>query len=152
HVLVEALSRIRDLRWRLRVAGYLGDRDRPYLEGILQQVRDWGWEDRFEHVGEVDHAGKVAFLRSLDLFSVPTTYRAPKGLYLLEAWACGVPVVQPRQGSFPELIAATGGGLLVEPEDSASLADGLRVLVTDASQRGKLGQSGREKVRERFTA
>jgi glycosyltransferase involved in cell wall biosynthesis len=42
--------------------------------------------------------------------------------------------------------------LLVEPESSASLADGLRVLVTDAGQRGKLGQSGREKVRERFTA
>jgi glycosyltransferase involved in cell wall biosynthesis len=152
HALVEALSQIRDLPWRLRVAGYLGDRDRPYLEGIRQQVRDQGWEDRFEHVGEVDHAGKVAFLGSLDLFSVPTTYREPKGLYLLEAWACGVPVVQPRHGSFPELIAATGGGLLVEPENSTALADGLRLLVTDAAERGKHGQSGREKVREQFTA
>lgn len=152
HVLVDALSRLRDLPWRLRVAGYLGDRDRVYLARIQQQVRNQGWEDRFEHVGEVDHAGKVAFLRSLDLFSVPTTYREPKGLYLLEAWACGVPVVQPQHGSFPELIAATGGGLLVEPDSAASLADGLGALLTDATRRGKLGQSGRAKVHALFTA
>ena len=63
-----------------------------------------------------DHADKVRFLQSLDVLSVPTTYREPKGLYVLEALANGVPVVQPRHGSFPELIEATGGGLLVEPE------------------------------------
>ena len=53
-----------------------------------------------------------AFLQSLDVLSVPTTYREPKGLYVLEAWANGVPVVQPRHGSFPELMEAAGGGLL----------------------------------------
>ena len=63
------------------------------------------------------HADKVRFLQSIDVLSVPTTYREPKGLYVLEAWANGVPVVQPRHGSFPELIEATGGGLLVEPDD-----------------------------------
>ena len=152
HVLVEALHRLRDLPWRLRVAGYLGDRDRAYWQSVREQVHEQGWHDRFEHVGEVDHAGKVAFLQSLDLLSVPTTYREPKGLYLLEAWACGVPVVQPRHGSFPELIAATGGGLLVEPENPGALADGLRALISDESQRRKLGQTGKQKVREHFNA
>ena len=59
----------------------------------------------------------MRFLQGLDVLSVPTTYREPKGLYVLEALANGVPVVQPRHGSFPELIEATGGGLLVNPDD-----------------------------------
>ena len=58
----------------------------------------------------------MRFFQSIDVLSVPTTYREPKGLYILEAWANGVPVVQPRHGTFPELIEQTGGGLLVEPE------------------------------------
>ena len=51
------------------------------------------------------------------MLSVPTTYKEPKGLYVLEALANGIPVVQPRHGSFPELIEATGGGLLVNSDD-----------------------------------
>src|SRR5262249_8528483 len=132
--------------------GYLGDRDRAYLQSVRQQVHDQGWHDRFEHVGEVNHAGKVAFLQSLDLLSVPTTYREPKGLYLLEAWACGVPVVQPRHGSFPELIEATGGGILAEPLDPISLADALRSMLNDRPLREKHGKLGREGVHRRFTA
>jgi glycosyltransferase involved in cell wall biosynthesis len=57
---------------------------------------------------------------------VPTSYREPKGLYVLEALANGVPVVQPKHGSFPELIEATGGGLLVNPEDPQDHARSLR--------------------------
>ena len=46
-----------------------------------------------------------AVLPSIDVLSVPSGYHEPKGLYLLEAMACGVPVVQPDHGAFPELIA-----------------------------------------------
>jgi len=52
----------------------------------------------------------VRFLQSLDVLSVPTTLSRAEGLYVLEALANGVPVVQPRHGSFPELIEATGAG------------------------------------------
>ena len=45
--------------------------------------------------------------------SVPATYDEPKGVSLLEAMACGVPVVQPRRGAFTEIVEKTGGGLLV---------------------------------------
>jgi glycosyltransferase involved in cell wall biosynthesis len=83
---------------------------------------------------------------------VPTTYREPKGLYVLEALAHGVPVVQPRHGSFPELLGRTGGGLLVEPADPAALAAGLRQLLDDPAARGEMGRAGRAAVREQFTA
>jgi glycosyltransferase involved in cell wall biosynthesis len=156
HVLVEAFEKLCRTPGvppcRLRAAGYLGERDRPYLDDLRKRIEQGGWADRFEYVGAPDHAGKVAFLQSLDVFSVPTTYREPKGLYLLEAWACGVPVVQPRHGSFPELIEATGGGLLVNPEDSTDLANSLRRLLSDHERRRELGRQGREAVWQRFHA
>ena len=62
--------------------------------------------------GAVDRAKKVRFFHDIDVLSVPSGYHEPKGLYLLEAMACGVPVVQPNHGAFPEIIARTGGGVL----------------------------------------
>ena len=134
--LAEALAKIRaeagpdTPRIRLRVAGWLSPEHQPFLSAVENQMHAAGLGDDFEYVGEVDRQQKVDFLRSLDVLSVPTSYSAPKGLYVLEALACGVPVVQPRIGVFPELIDATGGGLLHEPENAADLAKNLRKLLT----------------------
>ncbi|MGE3805208.1 MAG: glycosyltransferase, partial [Gemmataceae bacterium] len=91
-------------------------------------------------------------LQELDVLAVPTTYREPKGLFVLEALANGVPVVQPRHGSFPELIELTGGGLLHEPEDAEDLARVLQRILEDHEQRGSLGQKGQEAVQRHFNA
>ena len=106
----------------------------------------------FEHVECPGFDDKVRFLQGLDVLSVPTTYREPKGLYVLEALANGVPVVQPRHGSFPELIEATGGGLLVNPDDARDLAAALRRLADDPAHRAGLGRKGKEAVHGRFHA
>ena len=103
----------------MRAAGYLDPADRPYLAGIRRQLAAAGLADRFQYVGELDRAAKIAFLESLDLFCLPTVCREAKGLPVLEAWAAGVPAVLPAQGAFPELIADTGGGLLYEPGNLA---------------------------------
>lgn len=137
---------------RLRVSGWLGANQQPYFEEIQKQLHSWDLGERFEHVPAPDHASKVRFMQDIDVLSVPTTYREPKGLYVLEALANGVPVVQPRHGSFPELIGATGGGLLVEPDNPADLARGLARLRDDPCQRQELGRKGRLAVEERFTA
>jgi glycosyltransferase involved in cell wall biosynthesis len=94
----------------------------------------------------------VRFLQGIDVLSVPTTYREPKGLYVLEALANGVPVVQPHHGSFPELLEATGGGLLVKPEDPHDLARALRQLFDNPAHRDELGRKGKEAVHARFHA
>lgn len=135
---------------RLAVAGWLGERDRGYFRKIEERIAGWGLSGSFEHVGEVDREGKIRFLRGIDILSVPTTYREPKGLFVLEALASGVPVVQPRHGAFPEMIGATGGGTLVEPGSPEALADGLRALLRDPARRRELGRRGREAVRSRF--
>ncbi len=135
---------------RLRVAGYCGERDRPYLEEQRRRLDARGLAERVDFVGEVDRQGKIDFLRSLDVLSVPTVYREPKGLFLLEALACGVPVVQPRHGGFPEWIENTGGGLLVDPGSPQALAAGLRRLAEGPEQRRELGRIGRAAVLERY--
>jgi glycosyltransferase involved in cell wall biosynthesis len=137
---------------RLRISGWLGEHNRPFFDAQMQKLRDAGLEGEVEHVPSPDHAGKLAFLRSLDVLSVPTVYREPKGLYVLEALANGTPVVQPAHGSFPELIEATGGGLLVEPESPAAIAAGLKRVLTDPVLRQELARKGKEAVLAHFTA
>lgn len=150
HLLVEAFAQLAGEQGReslrLRVAGYLGPKDRPYFAGLAARLAERGLEARFEHVGEVDLAGKVSFLRSLDVLAVPTVYQEPKGLFALEAMANGVPVVLPRHGSFPEMLEETGGGLLVEPGSAEALAAGLRELLDDEARRLELGRRGRAAV------
>jgi glycosyltransferase involved in cell wall biosynthesis len=156
HVLAEAFRHLRDVPGappaRLRVSGWLGDNNRAYLDDVRRRLSEAGLGDRFEYVESPDHASKVRFLQGIDVLSVPTTYREPKGLYILEALANGVPVVQPRHGSFPELIEATGGGLLAEPNDPRDLAAALARLLQDAAHRDELGRKGKEAVHRRFHA
>jgi glycosyltransferase involved in cell wall biosynthesis len=156
HNLADAYMRLRRMPdvppTRLRLSGWLGENYRSYFDEQMRTLADAGLAAEVEYVECPTHAAKVRFLQSLDVLSVPTSYREPKGIYVLEALANGVPVVQPRHGSFPELIAATGGGLLVEPEDPAALAIGLRQLLCNAPHRRRLGEDGQKAVRARFTA
>jgi glycosyltransferase involved in cell wall biosynthesis len=154
HLLVEAFYRLAaDPRLpglRLRAAGYLSGGERPYLDRIVAEVARRGLTDRFEYVGEVDRDGKIDFLQSLDVMSVPTVYRESKGISILEALANGVPVVQPAHGAFPEVIADTGGGLLFEPENVDQLAEQLARLLLDDELRLRSGAAGQLAIRDRY--
>jgi len=151
HLLAEAYGILRRERGlgeaRLVAAGYLAPEHRGYLAGIAASLRDGGLEGEFRYQGVLDRAGKIAFLQGLDAFSVPSPYAEPKGLYLLEALANGVPCVQPRHGAFPEVLERTGGGVLFEPNDAASLADRLLVLASDRDAARALGGQGASGVR-----
>ena len=134
----------------LHVAGYLGKKDEPYFEELGKQINTWGLQERFVHHGELTRSEKIDFLNRLHVFSVPTIYRESKGLSILEALANGVPVVQPEHGAFPEMIAATEGGILVEPESSDALAQGISQLFQNPSKRKQLGVAGKNNVHQKF--
>ncbi len=134
----------------LDVAGYLGDRDRPYFTELEKKIAEWGLQNSFTYRGEVDRDEKIDFLNNLHLLSVPTTYADPKGLYVLEALANGVPVVQPHHGAFPELIEATGGGILVEPHSAAAVAAGIHQLLENGERRRQLAQAGQETIHQHY--
>ncbi len=130
---------------RMLAAGYLGKRDTKFFKRVMRSARGLGEALRFcgSPGGREE---KIQFLQQLDLLSVPTTYREPKGLYVLEAMANGVPVVQPRHGAFPELVERTGGGRLFEPGNPKALADELEALMLDSAARKELADTGHQAV------
>jgi glycosyltransferase involved in cell wall biosynthesis len=154
-VLVDAYVRLRrqvpGVPIRLEVAGYLPRASAGYLERCRRMMADAGLGSEFRYQGEMAREGKLAFLRQLDVFSVPAGYDEPKGLFLLEAMASGVPVVQPRRGGFTEIVERTQGGLLVERDDPDALAEGLRLVATDAVLRARLSANAFEGVRAHYT-
>jgi glycosyltransferase involved in cell wall biosynthesis len=137
---------------RLWAAGYLAPEQKPYLAGIRHDMASWGLSSQFEYHGELDRHGKLSFLKGLNVFSVPESYAEPKGLFLLEAMACGIPVVQPRRGAFTEIVEKTGGGLLVEPDNPEALAQGILELWRDPPKRAELGARGFRNVRAYYSA
>jgi glycosyltransferase involved in cell wall biosynthesis len=154
HVLCDAYRLLRqrtpERRIRLEVAGYLAPEHHDYLGGIERQMNDWGLGIEFQYRGVLDREAKLVFLKGLDALSVPATYDEPKGMSLLEAMAAGVPVVQPRRGSFTEIIERTGGGLLVDGSGAESLAMGLLSLIESPSLTAELGQRAFDGVREHY--
>jgi glycosyltransferase involved in cell wall biosynthesis len=155
HLLAEAYVKMREGLGagaaRLEVAGYLGEEHKGYLAGVERRLREAGLAGEFNYRGALDREGKIEYLRGLDVLSVPATYDEPKGIFLLEAMACGVPVVQPRRGAFTEVVESTGGGLLVEPDDAARLAEGLLRVREDAALASELSANGYENVRRHYT-
>jgi glycosyltransferase involved in cell wall biosynthesis len=154
HVLCDAYVRLRSRtggsQARLVAAGYLPPEHQDYLDAARQILRAGGCEAEFEYRGEVDRSEKIRFLQAVDVLSVPTVYEEPKGMFLLEAMASGVPVVQPRRGAFPEIVNKTGGGLIVEPDDPEALAAGIDALRRDPTRAAALGAAGAAGVREHY--
>lgn len=150
-VLADAYIKLRSLmpgvECRLEAAGWMGAEHRPYLAGIEANLSERGLSREFRYHGVVDRAGKIAFLQSLDVLSVPGPYADPKGIYALEAMACGVPFVQPEHGAFVELARRTGGGLLVRPGDVGALAGELARVAADCALRDQLSGNAYEGVR-----
>ena len=136
---------------RFDAAGYMSRAHESYLDGVKSGLAKAGVGDEFTYHGAVDRAGKLAFLKTLDVMSVPTPYDEPKGVFLLEALASGVPVVQPRRGAFPEIVEKTGGGLLVDPDNPEALADGLYQLWSDRALARSLGERGAVGVRLHYS-
>ena len=132
----------------LHASGWLGESSRKYFQAQQQKLVAAKLSDRFTYHGSPDLDQKVSFLQSLDLFSVPTDYHDPKGLFVLESLAAGVPVIQPDHGAFGELIGSTGGGVLTKPGCLDELCAAIEELKLNQSQRVALGVSGQQRVIE----
>ena len=156
HLLVRAFKLLTDRIGRegvrLKIAGYLSPKDQAYADDLKSKIRGWGLESQVDFGGEVDRQEKIRFLAGLHVFSVPAPYKEPKGIYLLEALANGIPVVQPRHGAFTALVEDTGGGLLVEPHSPEALADGLSRLYQDRALCRAMGEAGKRSVHERHSS
>jgi glycosyltransferase involved in cell wall biosynthesis len=149
YILIRQRGRVNNLR--LRIGGGLGPSDQSFVQELRRRLDALGFGADIELHPNLDRAGKLAFLRSLTVFSTPALYGEAFGLYVIEALAAGVPVVQPRTAAFPELIEATGGGLISEPSAPA-LAEAIEQLLLDPARARALGDAGRGAVSEHFSS
>jgi glycosyltransferase involved in cell wall biosynthesis len=128
---------------RLHIAGAATAGDSKLIGELKRRLKAAGLGDQVAWSPNISREEKADMLASLTIFSVPASYPEAFGLYLLEALASGVPVVQPRASSFPEIITTSGGGVLVPPGDPIALATAWHGLLN----RPDALQSFREKGR-----
>jgi glycosyltransferase involved in cell wall biosynthesis len=143
HILCDAVARM-TAPVELRVAGYLPPERASWLADLQSRYS-------FQYEGSPDLQGKIRFLQSVDVLSVPTEYHEPKGLPVLEALATGTPVVQPAHGAFIEILGKTRGGLLAESGCAADLARKLDLLALDRAKLRELSRNAAEGVRRHYT-
>jgi len=155
HTLVEAFiilkkrGQVKDLK--LRIAGGKTADDESFVQEVHQRLVEEGFSDDVEFLPKLNRDEKLAFWQTLSVASVPAEHKEAFGIYIIEALASGVPVVQPRHGAFPELLEITGGGLLSEPNDANSLATTIEKLLLNPEQGRELANQGREVVFANFT-
>lgn len=131
---------------KLRATGGATGSDRAFVAGLRRKLKRAGLENDAEFIADFSRENRQAFLKTLSVLCVPAERGEAFGTYLIEAMAAGVPVVQPRAGAFPELIAATGGGVIYD-----NLTESLHTLLTDPALARRLGQQGRESVLKDFS-
>jgi glycosyltransferase involved in cell wall biosynthesis len=149
-ILLKKSGRLPEMK--LNIGGGCGPSDEPFVATLKKRLSAAGCMADVEFFPNVDRSGKQEFFRKLTVFSVPALYGESFGLYLLEALASGVPVVQPRHAAFPEIIEDTGGGVLCEPGSAGALADALEKMLKDEKSARAFGERGRQSVVERYSA
>jgi glycosyltransferase involved in cell wall biosynthesis len=148
---IQVKRRERVPRLKLHIAGSCGPGDEAFVKTLRQRLAEAGYIGETVFSPNLNRAEKIGLLESLAVFSVPARYGEAYGLYAVEAMAAGVPVVLPRTAAFPELIEATGGGVLCEPGDAKALADAIEDLLMEPERARQLGEAGRIAVFERFS-
>ena len=145
HLLLEAASKLKDsgVDFQLRIAGA------GRLEGALRQdVSSRGLDAEVVFTGFARDIR--AFMEGIDVFVLPSLWEG-FGYVLVEAMACGKPVVAFDTSSNPEIIAHNTTGFLVPPYNTDALAGRLEQLATDKALRSRLGQAGRQRVEQHFS-
>jgi len=136
---------------RLRAFGGKTSDDKIFMAKMLKKLARHGFESDVEFLPSYDPDRKIDFLKSLTILSVPNHGGEAFGVYIIEALAMGIPVVQPDCTAFPELIHATKGGVLYDPSQPNALSEALIDLLQKPEKVVELGTRGRKNVSEYFS-
>lgn len=112
--------------------------DRPRLEALAVES---GLRDRVFFLGAIPRDELPRYYSSVDLLVATSFASETFGIGLVEAQACGLPVVASRFGGFPEVVDEDHTGLLVEPQNPAALAAAVNSLLADPARRHAMGEA-----------
>ena len=148
--LLLALDQVKQVRWELLLIG-----SGPFEAALRQKVdrmRDGRGHVHF--IGYVPHDETSRWLSSLDVLVLPSetrpNWKEQFGRVLLEAMACGTPVVGSSSGEIPNVINTTGGGLIFPEQDTHALAENLTLLAGSPGLRRNLIDRGQRSVAELY--
>jgi glycosyltransferase involved in cell wall biosynthesis len=142
-----AIQVAQELDMRLIIAAKLETVDRPYFK---EYVEPW-LTDRIEWIGEVDEQKRNELMSKALCFLHPVTWREPFGLTLIEAMACGCPVIAMNLGSIPEIIQNGVTGFVVEDiEGMVSAVEGVENIDRRTCRDHALTNFSAEKMAEGY--
>jgi len=119
---------------------------------VLQRLADQaGVRQRVHFAGRVAHASLPGVLAQADVFLQPTTGEEAFGISVVEAMACGLPVLASQSGGLPEIVQDGVTGRLLARGDVAAWREAIAALAGDEALRRRLGMAGRERARTEFT-
>jgi len=121
----------------------------PHRDNLERLAEELGVTQRVRFTGSVTEVAEC--LRAMDFFVFPATWREGFGLSVIEAMLCQRPVIVTNIRAVSLLIRHQETGLLVEPSDTAALANALRVVIQSPQERRRLGENARKEVLEHFT-
>jgi glycosyltransferase involved in cell wall biosynthesis len=140
--LLEALAQVKDeIPHKLVIAG----EERWRAKEDLELIERLGIKDRIHFTGWVSHDDLPAFYNLADLFALPSLYEG-FGIPLLEAMACGCPVLTSTTGSPPEVVEDVG--YLIDPLEVNDIAAGICEVLSNAERRGAMVTKGLERVKD----
>ncbi len=152
HVLLNAASRLA-FPYQVQLIG-----TGPAEPMLRSQAESLGIQDKVEFIGHVPSNSMPAHYQAMHVCVLPSltmpNWKEQFGRVLIEAMACGVPVVGSESGEIPEIVGSTDaerGGMTFPEGDAEALAETLTKLHKDPSLRRKLGAQGRERVLREFT-
>lgn len=116
---------------------------------IRSLLGDYGLEKAVYLLGWVDPEQLLRLYHQTHLFVLPSYYEG-LSMSMLEAMACGLPIVSTRVGGIPELIVEGENGLLINPGDREALLEALVSLLADTALRETMGRNNIQKIREKY--
>lgn len=141
--LIEAMTTIikRNPKVRLWLVG--DGEERQSLENLVNKL---GLTQYVNFVGKVPNEEVPEYMASSDVLVMPSLSE-PFGIVLLEAMACGLPIVATNVGGIPEIVQDGENGFLVEPESSEEIADRVLKLLENDDLRRRISQNNIEEVK-----
>ncbi|HAQ21046.1 MAG TPA: hypothetical protein DCR40_17705 [Prolixibacteraceae bacterium] len=135
---------------KLKITGGKTGDDLHFIKEQKQKISKAGLENDVFWADEFEGEARRKFFDSVRLISVPVLNGEAFGLYMLEAMASGIPMVQPALGAFPEVNETSGGGVTYSPNESRHLANALASLILDSEKLQDLSAAGIAGVKAHF--
>jgi glycosyltransferase involved in cell wall biosynthesis len=152
HILVDAFLKLKQKNsiphLKLKIGGGFNDQDRKFLKAIKARLAPFYADVELSETYSLD--GHKQFYQSISVISVPITFDEGIGLYLCEAFAAGVPAVEPATGSIPEIVA--DAGILYHPNTADNLADALEQALGDPVRHIELKAKAEALASKRYNA